>query len=94
MVTGTEAAVMGLVNRAVPDDRVLDEALTVAASVAASAPVASRLTKRALASGGHASFEAALEWEALAQPVTLATEDLQEGLRAQRERRPPRFTGR
>ena len=32
--------------------------------------------------------------EALAQPVTLATADLQEGLAAQRERRAPRFTGR
>jgi enoyl-CoA hydratase len=94
MVTGTEAAAMGLVNRALPAGQVLDEALAVASAVAATAPVASRLTKRALASGGHASFEAALEWEALAQPVTLATEDLQEGLRAQRERRAPRFTGR
>jgi enoyl-CoA hydratase len=94
MVTGAEAAALGLVNRAVPAGQVLDEALSVAAAVAATAPVASRLTKRALASGGHASFEAALEWEALAQPVTLATEDLQEGLRAQRDRRPPRFTGR
>ena len=62
--------------------------------MAAAAPVATRLTKPALLGGGHASFEAALQWEALAQPVTLATEDLQEGLRAQRERRPPRFTGR
>jgi enoyl-CoA hydratase len=94
MVTGAEAAAMGLVNRALPAAEVLDEALRVADAVAATAPVASRLTKRALASGGHASFEAAVEWEALAQPVTMATEDLQEGLRAQRERRPPRFTGR
>jgi enoyl-CoA hydratase len=94
MVTGAEAAAMGLVNRAVPAGQVLDEALAVATAVAATAPVASRLTKRALAAGGHASFEAALEWEALAQPVTLASEDLQEGLRAQRERRAPRFTGR
>jgi len=48
----------------------------------------------ALQGGGHASFGAALQWEALAQPVTLATADLQEGLAAQRERRAPRFTGR
>jgi len=94
MVSGEEAAAMGLVNRAVPAADVLDQALLVAAEVAATAPVASRLTKRALAGGGHASFEAALEWEALAQPVTLASQDLQEGLRAQRERRLPRFTGR
>ena len=78
-----------------PDDgTALEEALSVASAVAATAPVASRLTKRALASGGHATFDAALEWEALAQPVTLATADLQEGLLAQRERRAPRFTGR
>ena len=94
MVSGEEAAAMGLVNRAVAAADVLDQALLVAAEVAATAPVASRLTKRALAGGGHASFEAALEWEALAQPVTLASQDLQEGLRAQRERRLPRFTGR
>ena len=94
MVTGAEAAAMGLVTRAVPAAAVLDEALAAAGAVAAAAPVATRLTKRALAAGGHASFEAALEWEALAQPVTLASADLQEGLAAQRERRTPRFTGR
>ena len=78
-----------------PGDEVLATALAAADAVAAAAPVATRLTKRALLGGGHASFEAALEWEALAQPVTLATADLQEGLLArQRERRPPRFTGR
>jgi enoyl-CoA hydratase len=52
-----------------------------------------RLTKVAL-QGGHADFESALQWEALAQPVTLATEDLQEGIRAAREKRAPRFQGR
>ena len=94
MVSGQDAERMGLVNRALPAAEVLDEALRVADEVAATAPLASRLTKRALAGGGPASFEAALEWEALAQPVTLASEDLKEGLRAQRERRAPRFTGR
>ena len=48
-------------------------ALAAAEAVAAAAPVATRLTKAALLGGGHASFDAALEWEALAQPVTLAT---------------------
>ena len=44
--------------------------------------------------GGHADFECCIDWEALAQPVTLATEDLQEGVRAGRERRAPVFQGR
>ena len=93
MVTGAEAAALGLVTRAVPAARVLDDALEVAALIAARAPVATRLTTLALRAG-HADVESALQWEALAQPVTLATEDLHEGLRAQAERRPPRFTGR
>lgn len=93
-VRGAEAVTLGLVNRVFPAAELLDEVLAIADSIAAKAPVATRLTKVALASGGHASFEAALQWEALAQPLTLATEDLQEGLRAQREKRPARFTGR
>ena len=66
----------------------------MARTIASRAPVATRLTKVALAAGGHASFEAALDWESVAQPVTMATEDAREGVRAQRERRPARFTGR
>ena len=68
--------------------------LEIAAGIAATAPVPSRLTTLALRDGGHGDFESALQWEALAQPMTLATEDLQEGIAAAREKRPPRFTGR
>ena len=39
------------------------------------------------ADGGHADLESALQWEALAQPMTLATADLQEGIAAAREKR-------
>ncbi len=92
-VTGAEAAAHGLVNRAVPAERVLDEALGVAAAIAANAPVATRLTKAALAGGGRPDLEAALRWESLAQSVTMATRDLLEGIAAQREKRAPRFTG-
>jgi len=85
---------LGLVSAVYDDDALLASALEHARQVAAGAPVAQRLHKVALADGGHASFEDALRWEALAQPVTLATEDLQEGLRARAEKRPARFTGR
>ncbi len=94
VVDGVEAVRLGLASRAVPADRVLDEALGAARSIAAAAPVATRLTKIALAGEGHADAAAALRWEALAQAVTLTSEDLQEGVAAARERRPPRFAGR
>ena len=82
VVDAEEAHRIGLVSRVSPDETFLDDVLATARGIAATAPVASRLTKVALRDGGHADFAAALEWEALAQPVTLATEDLQEGVRA------------
>lgn len=84
----------GLVSDVLPDEGFLEAVLSRAAAVAAAAPVATRLTTAALRGGGPASFDAALQWEALAQPVTLATQDLQEGLAAAREKRAPEFTGR
>ncbi|HET9759868.1 MAG TPA: enoyl-CoA hydratase/isomerase family protein [Nocardioidaceae bacterium] len=94
LVDADEALRLGLVSRVLDADGFLDEVLATAAGVAATAPVASRLTTVALRDGGHADFETALQWEGLAQPVTLATADLQEGIAAAREKRPPRFTGR
>lgn len=85
---------LGIVSSVAGDDGFLDGVLHLAHAVASGAPVAVRLTKAALAAGAHADIETALQWEALAQPVTLATDDLQEGLAAAREKRPPRFTGR
>jgi enoyl-CoA hydratase/carnithine racemase len=93
-VRGDEAVGLHLASLALPADQVLDAALDAARAIAAAAPLATRLTKQALAGDGPASYSAALEWEALAQAVTLQSEDLQEGLAARRERRSPRFTGR
>jgi enoyl-CoA hydratase len=92
-VTGAEAVGLGLVNRTFEPESFLDDVLGIARTIASRAPLATRLTKVALSSGGHADFEAALAWESLAQPITMASEDAREGVRAQRERRPARFTG-
>jgi enoyl-CoA hydratase len=94
MIDAEEMLRLGLVSSVSGDDGFLDGVLHAAHAIAAGAPVATRLTKVALAQGGHADYEAARQWEGLAQSVTLATEDLLEGLAAAREKRPPRFTGR
>lgn len=93
LVDADEALRIGLVSRVVEPERLVEEAVAAAKGIARTAPVASRLTTVALRSR-HASIDDALQWEALAQPVTLATEDLQEGIRAVQEKRPPVFRGR
>ncbi|WP_309648086.1 enoyl-CoA hydratase-related protein [Nocardioides sp.] len=94
VVEGQEAQALGLVSRVMQRETFLEDALEVARGIAATAPIASRLTKLALADGGHQDVEACLQWEAMAQPITLATADLQEGIRAAQEKRPAVFTGR
>jgi enoyl-CoA hydratase/carnithine racemase len=92
LVDADEALRLGLVSRVIDPTSFLDEVLATASGIATTAPVASRLTTLALRSR-HADAESALQWESLAQPVTMATNDLHEGLRAAREKRAPVFTG-
>jgi enoyl-CoA hydratase len=94
IVDAEEALRLGLVSRVIEPESLRSEVLAAAEGVAGTAPIASRLTKLALADGGHADLESCLQWEALAQPMTLATADLQEGIRAAREKRRPSFEGR
>ena len=96
VVDADEALRIGLVSRVLDADGAgtfLDDVLEVAAGIAAGAPIATRLTTLALRDGGHTDLETALQWEAMAQPITLATADLQEGIAASKEKRPPVFTG-
>ena len=83
---------MGLVTRVFDPDAFDAAVLEAAAGIAGNAPIATRYTKLALAHG-FADLDSCLQWEALAQPATLTTADLQEGIRAARERRTPVFTG-
>ncbi|WP_110208643.1 enoyl-CoA hydratase/isomerase family protein [Nocardioides daejeonensis] len=92
-VDAEEALRMGMVSRVVPADQLRAEAIAAAVGIAGTAPIATKLTKQGLAAR-HTDIEAALRWEAVAQPVTMATEDLLEGIAAAQERRTPRFAGR
>ena len=94
VVEAEEALRLGMVSRVLEPAGFLDGVLEIAAGVAATAPIPSKLTTLALRDGGPATFEAALQWEALAQPITMATEDLQEGIRAVQDKRAAQFRGR
>ncbi len=94
VVTGAEAAALGMVNRAVPADEVLPAARALALEFAGSAPLAVRGVKRALRRSAGASLEDQLSFEADVQARCFETEDVKEGLAAAREKRDPVFPGR
>jgi enoyl-CoA hydratase len=68
--------------------------MALAKQIAANAPIPMGMTKRALYLAERADLETMLEYEGLAQPITMATADLVEGLAAIKEKRLPRFEGR
>ena len=90
-VSAGEALQWGMVSGISED--VLATALDVAKRIAAAAPIATRLTKAGINQLPN-NLDAALQWDALAQPLTMATEDIHEGIRAIYERRSPSFKGR
>jgi enoyl-CoA hydratase len=94
LIEGTEAASMGLANRAVARNRVLPLAQQLAKEVAECAPLAVRAVKRALERSSAASLEDQLAFEAREQALCFETEDVHEGIAAVQEKRPPRFCGR
>ena len=93
-VDGREAERLGLVNRAVTRDALLDETRSIAHEIANNAPIPMGMVKRAIYLAERADLETMLEYEGLAQPITMGTADLLEGLDAVKEKRPPRFEGR
>jgi 2-(1,2-epoxy-1,2-dihydrophenyl)acetyl-CoA isomerase len=92
-VSAADALRIGFVGRVVPAAQLAAEARAVAARLAAGAPKAIALTKRALNAAWDGDLDAALEYEAHLQDLAGRTKDHAEGMAAFMEKRPPRFSG-
>jgi 2-(1,2-epoxy-1,2-dihydrophenyl)acetyl-CoA isomerase len=92
-IPAAEALRIGLVGRVVPADQLTTEAVAIAGRLAAGAPKAMALTKRALQATWSQDLDAALDYEGHLQDTAGRTRDHAEGLAAFIEKRPPNFTG-
>jgi enoyl-CoA hydratase/carnithine racemase len=93
-VDAAEAFRLGLVNRVVPREKLLDECRALAKKILAAGPVAVRLTLEAVGRGLALSLDEGLALEADLFGLVAATPDMKEGTRAFLEKRPARFQGR
>ena len=93
-VKADEALRIGLVNRVVPAEQLMDETRAVAAKLASLPARGIALTKRLLNQSYQRDFAGQLEAEAFAQETAALTEDHVEGVRAFIEKRKPEFKGR
>jgi enoyl-CoA hydratase len=93
-IDAAEALRIGLVNRVVPREKLLEESEAVLRKMIANAPIALRLTLQAVADGLDMPLAQALEYEATLFGLVSTTEDMQEGTRAFLEKRPARFQGK
>ncbi len=94
MVDADEAYRIGLLNRLVDHDDLLDTAIDLARQMNAWPPLAVRMSKRALQHNQECALEEALRYELVAiSHAGRAVNDRKESLAAFREKRAPRFTG-
>ncbi len=91
LIPAREAHRMGLANRVVPGEELLEAAQDLAERASSGAPTSIRLTKSLLAGLPGMGLEEAFAHATLANAWARETEDLKEGLRAFFEKRRPRF---
>jgi 2-(1,2-epoxy-1,2-dihydrophenyl)acetyl-CoA isomerase len=88
------AEALGLVNRVVPHERLLDETRVIARRLAEGPPRGLGFAKHMLRRAFHPDLEEHLMLGEALQPLCLASADHREALSALSEKRSPRFVGR
>ena len=94
IIDAQEALRIGLVNRVVPAESLMEEARALAKKLASKAPLALRAAKDAVDYGADMSLEAALEFENRLFAIVSGSEDRAEGVAAFLEKRSPSWRGR
>jgi 2-(1,2-epoxy-1,2-dihydrophenyl)acetyl-CoA isomerase len=93
-IYGPEAAAIGLVNRSVSDDALMETAREWAGRLADGPTLSIGAIKLGMARALHGTLRDALHWEALMISLIAQSEDAAEGMMAFFQKRQPQFKGR
>ncbi len=94
VLTPQEALEIGLVNRVVPHDRLMEETMKFAQKIASQPPLAVRMMKRAVYQAQSSSLRSHLDYISSQLALLSDTEDHQEAAKAFIEKRRPVFQGK
>lgn len=93
-ISAEEALEAGLINRVVPEELYLDEAVKLAKEVAQQSPVAVRLAKESVLKAFDSGLQEGLYFERKNFYMCFASEDQKEGMKAFVEKRKAEFKGK
>jgi len=94
VINPDEALNLGIVNRVVPHDHLMDEAFKLAEKIAEKPPLAVRMIKRAVYQAQTGTLRSHLDYISSQLALLTETEDHIEAAKAFLEKRKPVFTGR
>jgi enoyl-CoA hydratase len=94
MINAQEAERIGLVNKVVESDKLLEEAKGLGGKILERGPVAIKMAKSAINRGIEMNLDDGLAYEIETVALTFTTEDKSEGMNAFIEKRKPEFKGR
>ena len=93
LISAADAAAWGLVNRVVPEGRVLPEALALAGKIAAKSPLTVAMGKAAFYAQGEMPLKEAYAYAAKVMVDNMMARDAEEGISAFLDKRKPEWKG-
>jgi enoyl-CoA hydratase len=94
MISAGEAGELGIVNKVIPSEQLMEEALKTAGAIASKGKISLNMAKQAVNQGGDVDLSTACKIEIDSFAICFASDDAKEGTKAFLEKRKPEFKGK
>ncbi|MFP3189865.1 MAG: enoyl-CoA hydratase [Thermoproteota archaeon] len=94
MIDAKEAERIGIINKVVPKEKLIEEAMNIAKEISAKAPLAVKYAKESILYAFESNLNEGLKYERKLFYLLLGSEDGKEGMKAFIEKRAPQYKGR